>query len=228
MHKVTCPPTNLIYMSAKQICLILISEAQSGATAPKIHWFFTIRIGCWCFCIIKKYTAASSVSWAADACYSIPDRLTDGGQNRLTATCLFSSFLGFKLLYKRCLLSTSYRWGFRPSCLICRKLPCDRFEVITSCTQSLQNRKKRAVELVPGGHMHFYVTTFWYFYTMRTSESEIMFFCVPQFGIVRCKWVFTPSWSLKSRKWTKMCALHITDVICSDWNINRRPLMQRC
>lgn len=76
-------------------------------------------------CIIKKCTACSSVPRGADAGYSIPDRLTDGGQNRLTATCLFSSFLGSKLLHKRCLLSTSYHRGFRPSCLIRRKLPCD-------------------------------------------------------------------------------------------------------
>lgn len=77
-------------------------------------------------CIIKKCRAAGSVSRGADAAYSIPDRLTDGVQNRPTATCLFSSFLGSKLLYRRCLLSTSYHRGFRSSCLICRKLPCDK------------------------------------------------------------------------------------------------------
>lgn len=47
-------------------------------------------------CIIKKCRAGGSVSSGADAAYSIPDRLTDGVQNRLTATCLFSSFLGSK------------------------------------------------------------------------------------------------------------------------------------
>lgn len=133
------PPNELhVDESKKQICLKFRSTKRCNGPRNTLAVHRQERL--LVLCIITECTAARSVSWGADAGYSIPDRLTDGGQNRLTATCLFSSFLGSKLLHKRCLLSTSYHWGFRPSCLICRKLPCDRFEVINSCIQCLTKK----------------------------------------------------------------------------------------